>query len=294
VSAITLSGFCRGPPLGRGTETSWSLAADLLQESPRRARLEDPQNALETSKQPRFAAQGRPRLSRRRSKRMLVFHHSTRERLRLGPPYADSGVTFNLSHAGGVALLAFSRSRELGVDVERVRRDLDVDSIARRYFSLHEQRDLATFNSEERYETFFRCWTRKEAYIKAKGEGLSLPLDQFDVSLAKGDTNALISTRHDGSEAARWSLRDVSAGPMWVPSVSLVMSGAYEAGPEMRCAKPLGVSSKSIRRLQTNTTRATSRCRLLVRSDPLCLVNVHSKEASRIGRVARPTRFVPL
>jgi phosphopantetheinyl transferase len=111
---------------------------------------------------------------------MLVFHHSTSEKLRLGPPYADSGVTFNLSHAGGVALLAFSRSRELGVDVEGVRRDLDVDSIARRYFSLHEQRDLATFNSEERYETFFRCWTRKEAYIKAKGEGLSLPLDQFD------------------------------------------------------------------------------------------------------------------
>jgi len=148
--------------------------------------------------------------------KMLVFQHSTRGKLRLGPPYADSGVTFNLSHAGGVALLAFSRSRELGVDVERIRRDLDVDSIARRYFSLHEQRDLATFNSEERYETFFRCWTRKEAYIKAKGEGLSLPLDQFDVSLAKGDTNALISTRPDGSEAARWSLRDVSAGPGYV------------------------------------------------------------------------------
>jgi hypothetical protein len=64
--------------------------------------------------------------------RLPVFHHSTRERLHLGPPYADSDVTFNLSHAGGVALLAFSRNRELGVDGERVRRDLDVDSIARR------------------------------------------------------------------------------------------------------------------------------------------------------------------
>jgi hypothetical protein len=77
------------------------------------------------------------------------------------------------------------------------------------------------------------------------------------VSLARGDANALILTRPDGSEAARWSLRDVSAfqlaPAMWVPSVSLVMSGAHEAGPEMRCAKPLGVSSKSIRRLQTNT-----------------------------------------
>jgi 4'-phosphopantetheinyl transferase len=149
----------------------------------------------------------------------LTFRHSPKRKLSLGPQYADSGVTFNLSHTGGLALLAFSRSRELGVDVERVRQDLDVDAIARRYFSLHEQKQLATVNSEERYETFFRCWTRKEAYIKANGEGLSLPLDQFDVSLAIGDTNALLTTRPYGSEAARWSLREVPAGPGYVAAL---------------------------------------------------------------------------
>ena len=157
--------------------------------------------------------------------KMLVFHHSAREKLRLGPPYADSGVTFNLSHAVGVALLAFSRSRELGVDVERVRRDLDVDSIARRYFSLHEQRDLATFNSEERYETFFRCWTRKEAYIKARGTGLSLPLRHFDVSLKPRDLNALLATRPESSEASHWALQEVSAGEGYVAALCVRDAG---------------------------------------------------------------------
>ena len=151
--------------------------------------------------------------------KILIFHDSTREKPRLGPPYADSGIAFNLSHAGGIALLAFTRSRELGVDVERLRRDLDVDAIARRYFSLPEQRQLAALNSEERYEAFFRCWTRKEAYIKAKGEGLSLPLDQFEVSLAIGDTDALLATRPDTSDAARWSLREVPAGYGYVAAL---------------------------------------------------------------------------
>jgi 4'-phosphopantetheinyl transferase len=151
--------------------------------------------------------------------RKLVFQHSAKEKPSLGSPHAESGITFNLSHASGVALLAFSRRRELGVDVERVRRDLDVDAIARRYFSLHEERQLAAVNSEERHEAFFRCWTRKEAYLKAQGAGLSLPLEQFDVSVAIGDTNALLSTRPDPSEAARWSLREVPAGPGYVAAL---------------------------------------------------------------------------
>ena len=165
----------------------------------------------------------------------LVFQHSTKEKPSLGSPYADSGITFNVSHAGGVALLAFSRRRELGVDVERVRQDLDIDAIARRYFSLHEARQLAAVNSKERYGAFFRCWTRKEAYIKAQGEGLSLPLEQFDVSVAIGDTNALLSTRPDASEAARWSLREVSAGPGYVAALCV-------AGHEWHLRESSGVA----------------------------------------------------
>jgi len=148
----------------------------------------------------------------------LTFFHSAKNKPALGPPYADSGISFNVAHSGGVALLAFVRRRKIGVDVEQIRRDLDFVAI-HRFFAPHEQNQLAAVPADERLEAFFRCWTRKEAYIKAKGEGLSLPLDQFDVSLAARDTNALLSTRPDGSEAALWSLREVSAGPGYVAAL---------------------------------------------------------------------------
>jgi len=143
----------------------------------------------------------------------LAFCYSAREKPRLAPPYAESGILFNVAHSGGVALLAFAREREIGVDVEQMSREVEVAAIARRFFSPREQVQLAALSPEERHDAFFRCWTRKEAFIKAKGEGLALPLDQFDVSIAPGDKNALLATRPDEAEAARWSLREVQAGP---------------------------------------------------------------------------------
>jgi len=140
----------------------------------------------------------------------LVFQTSEQNKPSLGPLHADSGISFNVAHSGALALLAFSRRRELGVDVEQIRRDVDVESIARRFFSPHELKQLAAVAAEDRVEAFFRCWTRKEAYIKAQGEGLGLPLDQFDVSVAAGSDSALLATRPDGAEAARWSLCDVA------------------------------------------------------------------------------------
>jgi 4'-phosphopantetheinyl transferase len=154
--------------------------------------------------------------------RSLIFQHSARGKPSLGPPHSNSRVSFNIAHSGAVALLAFGRGREIGVDVEQVRRNLDVEAIARRFFSLAEQEQLAAFSAEDKYEAFFRCWTRKEAYIKAKGEGLALPLDQFDVCVAAGADNALLATRPDSSEAARWSLRDITAGPGYVGALCVV------------------------------------------------------------------------
>lgn len=116
-------------------------------------------------------------------------------------------------------MLAFTRRREIGIDVEQVRRDFDVEAIANRFFSAHEQAQLAELPTENRFEGFFRCWTRKEAYIKATGEGLSLPLHQFDVSIAAGANNALLATRPDGSEAALWSMRDIPALPGYVAAL---------------------------------------------------------------------------
>ncbi len=150
----------------------------------------------------------------------LRFSYSKKEKPCLGPAHADSGVTFNVSHSGGIALLAFSRRRDIGVDVEQVRSDFDLEAIARRFFSAVEQKQLDAAPAEEKPEAFFRCWTRKEAYIKATGDGLSLPLSQFDVSLAtKEETNALLATRPDASEAGHWRLQEVPAGSGYVAAL---------------------------------------------------------------------------
>jgi 4'-phosphopantetheinyl transferase len=142
----------------------------------------------------------------------LGFSYSKKEKPSLAPTHAGGRITFNISHSGGVALFAFTREREIGVDVEQVRRDFDLEGIARRFFSLHEQKELADLPTAEKIDAFFRCWTRKEAYIKATGDGLSLPLSQFDVSLAAGEKNALLATRPDEKEAECWRLEEVPAG----------------------------------------------------------------------------------
>ena len=123
-------------------------------------------------------------------------------------------LTFNLSNSGGIALLAVARRRRLGVDVELIRPLTDLASIAESYFSAAENAVLANLPAEQQADAFFNCWTRKEAYIKAVGGGLSLPLDAFDVSLTPGAPAALLATRPDPAEARRWSLRalDPAAG----------------------------------------------------------------------------------
>lgn len=142
----------------------------------------------------------------------LHFSYSKNEKPFLGSAYAESGIAFNVSHSGGIGLYAFARRREIGVDVEQIRRDFDVESIAHRFFSASEREQLAALPESEKVNAFFRCWTRKEAYIKAIGEGLSLPLNQFDVSLEALETNALLATRPDSTEAEKWTIREVSGG----------------------------------------------------------------------------------
>jgi 4'-phosphopantetheinyl transferase len=146
----------------------------------------------------------------------LAFRYSEKEKPSLDPPTSTHPVEFNVSHSGTAALLAFARGRVLGVDIEIIREDFDPAALAHRFFSAHEQRQLTALDPSEKYRGFFRCWTRKEAYIKAVGTGLSLPLDQFDVSLRPSDENALLATRPEASEAALWSLREVPAGGGYV------------------------------------------------------------------------------
>lgn len=135
-------------------------------------------------------------------------------------PGADA-VRFNLSHSHEIALIGIARGREIGVDVERIRPVLADWQIARRFFSPREAADLRSLPADVRTEAFFSCWTRKEAYLKARGEGLSCPLDQFDVSLIPGAPPALLSTRGDPSEVSRWSLQALAPAPGYVAAIAV-------------------------------------------------------------------------
>jgi 4'-phosphopantetheinyl transferase len=122
-------------------------------------------------------------------------------------PYGD--LHFNLSHSHDLALCAVTRGREVGVDVERIRELDDLEGIATATFSQRERETLAQLAGPERLAGFFNAWTRKEAFVKALGEGLSHPLDRFDVSLAPTARPRLERIDGDSTRAARWSLAAV-------------------------------------------------------------------------------------
>ncbi len=131
----------------------------------------------------------------------------------------DIPIRFNLAHSGPWVVYAVTLGREIGVDIERIRPDFGGDAIAGRFFAPGEVAELQALPDESRPLAFFHGWTRKEAYIKAKGKGLALPLDQFEVSLAPGRPAALLATLPDPAEAARWSLVEVATEPGFVAAV---------------------------------------------------------------------------
>jgi len=124
-----------------------------------------------------------------------------------------SGLRFNLSHSGELALCAVARGRELGVDIEQARELADAEAMARRFFSAAENAALAALPDAERLGAFFRCWTRKEAYLKAVGAGLLQALDGFDVTLFPEAGECGLSVRGRPEEAARWSLLALAVDP---------------------------------------------------------------------------------
>lgn len=130
-------------------------------------------------------------------------------------------IRFNISHSHGVALYALTRGPEVGIDLELIRGGLEIEEIAERFFSRLEVATLRALPTGLRKYAFFLCWTRKEAYIKARGEGLSLPLDQFDVSLIPGEPAKLMSTRPDSDEALRWSLQELTIDPGYVAALAV-------------------------------------------------------------------------
>jgi 4'-phosphopantetheinyl transferase len=144
----------------------------------------------------------------------IEFRYGPQDKPALRTNDGESPICFNLSHSHGLAVYAFSRDREVGIDVEMIRPDFAGDEIAERYFSGMELTELRALPPELRAEGFFLCWTRKEAYVKAHGAGLQIPLASFSVSLTPGQPDKL-----ESSDGFRWSLHSFQPAPRYVGAV---------------------------------------------------------------------------
>jgi 4'-phosphopantetheinyl transferase len=137
----------------------------------------------------------------------------------LAPRLADSGLRFNLSHCDDVAVYAFTRGREIGVDVEALRVLPDADDVAARFFSPREYGAYRSLEPRLRPLGFFNCWTRKEAFIKALGDGLYYPLDGFDVSLAPDDPARILRVGTTQGQRCGWCIESFSPAARFVAAV---------------------------------------------------------------------------
>ena len=124
----------------------------------------------------------------------------------------DASLSFNMTHSQGMALYAITRSWAVGIDLEWIKEDIESEQIAGRFFSPYEITMLQSVPRELQPQAFFDCWTRKEAYIKARGMGLALALDLFDVSLIPGMPAEILASREVDQDIARWSLYELFPG----------------------------------------------------------------------------------
>jgi 4'-phosphopantetheinyl transferase len=139
-------------------------------------------------------------------------------------------IYFNLSHSGEFALCAVTEGRDVGVDVERVRPVSAWREIAARYFSRREREALNAVSPDRTLEAFFQFWTRKEAYSKALGQGVSRRWTRFSVCLTPGVVVGLSGAGIEVGDDSQFTLCPLEPGPGYVAAVA-----AQGVGWHLRC-----------------------------------------------------------
>lgn len=138
------------------------------------------------------------------------------------PEYSfKSDLKFNVSHSGDRAVIGFVKHYDIGVDIEKIKSNFDVLDIAMNYFSQKEISELKSLPKHKHVEGFYKCWTRKESFIKAKSKGLSFPLDQFSVSINSKKAVRLLETQWNKNETTLWSLFSFSPEKKYIGAVSI-------------------------------------------------------------------------
>lgn len=151
----------------------------------------------------------------------VQFRQGPRGKPELAETPGAGPLRFNMSHSNELALFAVARGRSVGIDIESLRPMPDAERIVGRYFAEREIEDFQNLAPSERLEGFFNCWTRKEAYLKATGEGLYLPLAGFAVTLAPGVPAHLLHVEGGAQEAERWSMQELCPAPGYVAAIAV-------------------------------------------------------------------------
>ena len=151
----------------------------------------------------------------------LVFKYNFFGKPFLAKETGSEELLFNLSHSHGTALYAFTQKRKVGIDLEYIRSDMVKNNTAEQTFSSREVTVLRSLPEKDQVRGFFNCWTRKEAYIKAKGQGMLIPLDQFEVSLTPGEPVRLLNTEWDANEASLWRLMELNVGTGYTAAIAV-------------------------------------------------------------------------
>jgi len=151
----------------------------------------------------------------------ICFEYSVHGKPMLAHNPGDDDIYFNLSHSGAFALYAISLRKKIGIDIESIRDDVSVGQVAQQFFSQNEIRSLEKIDINKRSELFFQYWTRKEAFLKATGEGISFPMDQCDVSLISGGVWSPVIVQDNNRKISSLNVQDLFPGNGYAAAIAV-------------------------------------------------------------------------
>lgn len=150
----------------------------------------------------------------------VLFNYGDYGKPELDTEHADGHIYFNMSHSSGTALYGFARACPIGVDIEKIKEISEMDNVVDQFFSANEKKIFNKFAPAKKMRAFYRCWTLKEAFVKATGQGLNFPLNSLDVSIDPDEAPRLFKVNGDEKEASQWLIQELTPGNGMAAAVS--------------------------------------------------------------------------